>query len=162
MSNQDKSPPVEELDDLLADIDDDDEQGELPVSHPRQGSAASTPDAEPPKEDADALFDALLDEPAEPPATSAGKGPPGGPSSVAVTLRTPKPAPALPVISSDDDDDENEPTRAIASVRGIADAIAAATAEEEPSEEDLEAIAAAEELETEPAASLSGGPESRG
>jgi hypothetical protein len=162
---------VDELDDLLSDIDDDDEQGELPVSHPRQSAASLTaPKPAPKEEDGDGLFDAILDEPlAEPPAASAGKGPPG-PSSAAVTLRAAKPTggPSLPSLApDDDDDDENEPTRAIASVRGIAEAIAAATAaeageaaEEEPSAEDLEAIAAAEALDDEPATSLRVGPES--
>ncbi|HZF52290.1 MAG TPA: hypothetical protein VE093_26730 [Polyangiaceae bacterium] len=162
---------MDELDDLLSDIDDDDEQGELPVSHPRQSAASlAAPKPAPKEEDGDGLFDAILDEPlAEPPAASAGKGPPG-PSSAAVTLRAAKPTggPSLPSLApDDDDDDENEPTRAIASVRGIAEAIAAATAaeageaaEEEPSAEDLEAIAAAEALDDEPATSLRVGPES--
>ncbi|HLM73654.1 MAG TPA: hypothetical protein VK459_13205, partial [Polyangiaceae bacterium] len=162
---------MDELDDLLADIDDDDEQGELPVSHPRQTPAPPLAKPAPPKQaDADALFDAILDDPAAlEPVASAGRGP-GGPSSAAVTVRAAKPAatPSLPSLAPDDlDDDENEPTRAIASVRGIEQAIAAATAEEEPSEEepseeDLEAIAAAEELDVEPVASLREAPESLG
>jgi tetratricopeptide (TPR) repeat protein len=153
---------VDELDDLLSDVDDDDEQGELPVSHPRQSAQPSIPKPPPQRqEETDALFDALLDEPiaGEAPAVSAAKGL-SGPSSAAVTVRAAKPAPpAIPSVIHDEDD-EDEPTRAIASVRGIEEAIAAATAEEEPSAEDLEAIAAAEELEDEPVASLSGGPES--
>ena len=137
MSTQDKSPPnADDLDDLLSDFDDDEDAEPAKPTLPQKPKApavAAKPVVpamtEAQQAEEDGLFDALLDESqpvAEAPASKGAKSM-AGPSSVATTLRTPKPAPAVSAKA------EEKPAASVAapSVRSPETGVASMNPEEE-------------------------------